>query len=600
MIDFIWSDVLQIVLFFAVLFLSVKPLGIFMSYVYQGERTFLNPVLGWLERTFYKISGVKPEEEMGWKAYAVHVSVFSAFCTLALYAILRCQAALPLNVAGMSAVSPELSFNTAISFITNTNWQSYGGESTMSYFAQMAGLGVQNFVSAAVGMAVMAAFVRGFARRNSKTIGNFWADFVRGSLYILLPLSIVYAFLLAGQGVVQTFKPYETVKLVESIHVDAQKDASGAETSPAQDVGTQTLAVGPVASQVAIKQLGTNGGGFFNVNSAHPFENPTPLSNFLEMLAIFLIPAACCYAFGHMAKDTRQGWSLLAVMTVICVPLMLACYSFEQGGNHFLASLDVDQQHSTMQGGGNMEGKETRFGIVNSTIWATATTSASNGSVNSMHDSYTPLGGLVPLLMMQFSEIIYGGVGCGLYGMAIYALITVFIAGLMVGRTPEYLGKKVQAYEMKMASIVLLVPLVCSLFGTALGVMTAAGQAGPLNSGSHGFSEILYAFSSAGNNNGSAFAGLTANTPFYNTALAWAMQLSRFWCMLPVLAIAGSMAAKNTVPVSSGTLPTHTPLFIILLTGVVVMVGVLTYVPALALGPIAEHLEMLNTLKQVK
>ena len=589
---------LQILLYFAVLFATVKPLGLFMSKVYQGERTFLSPVLGWLERGIYKVCFVKPDEEMTWKAYSWHVTIFSTVCFAALYAILRLQTQLPLNPAAMGEVTPDLSFDTAASFITNTNWQSYGGESTMSYFSQMVGLGVQNFVSAAVGMAVMAAFIRSFIRKNCATIGNFWADMVRGLVYILLPLSVVFAVFLAGQGVVQTFKPYTDAKLMESIHVDAQKDASGNVTQAAQTLTTQSIAVGPAASQIAIKQLGTNGGGFFNVNSAHPLENPTPLSNFVEMLAILLISAACCYTFGHMVKDTRQGWAILIVMTIICVPLMLFCFVQEQDGNpRFASAGNIDQAESALQPGGNMEGKEDRFGVVNSAIWATVTTGASNGSVNSMHDSFTPLGGLVPLLMIQFSEIIYGGVGCGLYGMLVYALITVFIAGLMVGRTPEYLGKKIQAYEMKMSSIVLLVPLLCTLFGTAVAVLTDAGKAGPPNPGAHAFSEILYAFSSAGNNNGSAFAGLSANTPFYNEALGLAMLFSRFWCMLPVLAIAGSLAAKNSVPPSAGTLPTHTPLFILLLTGVVVMVGVLTYVPSLALGPIADQFEMLKSLK---
>ena len=588
---------LQIFAFFVSLGVSVKPLGLYMAKVYQGDRTFMSVPLGWLERIFYKVGGLDPTEEMSWKKYSVHVTVFSTFCFAALYGILRLQTMLPLNPADMGQVTPDLSFNTAASFMTNTNWQSYGGESTMSYFSQMVGLGVQNFVSAAVGMAVMAAFIRSFIRKNSATIGNFWADMVRGLVYILLPLCLILAIFLVGQGVVQTFSPYAETSLVEKIHVDEQKDATGAVTQAAHDVETQTLAVGPAASQIAIKQLGTNGGGFYNVNSAHPFENPTPLSNLFEMLSILLISAACCYTFGHMVKDTRQGWALLVVMTIICIPLTIFCFMQEQGGNPLLTALGVDQLESAFQPGGNMEGKEARFGAVNSAIWATVTTSASNGSVNSMHDSFTPLGGLVPLLMMQFSEIIYGGVGCGLYGMVVYALITVFIAGLMVGRTPEYLGKKIQAYEMKMASIVLLVPLVCSLLGTAIAVLTEAGKAGPLNGGAHAFSEILYAFSSAGNNNGSAFAGLTANTPFYNTSLGWGMLFSRFWCMLPVLAIAGSLAGKNSVPPSTGTLPTHTPLFILLLTGVVVMVGVLTYVPALALGPIADHFQMLTAIK---
>ena len=579
---------IQILLFFGILFGAAKPLGTFMASVYQGNKTILSTPLGWLERLTYKICFVKPDEEMTWKQYATHVVVFSAVSMFALYAIMRLQASLPLNPANMGAVAPDLAFNTAISFVSNTNWQSYGGEATMSYFTQMVGLAMQNFVSAAVGMAVMAAVIRAFILKNSKTIGNFWVDMVRGLVYILLPLCLIFATVLVTQGVPQTFNAYTESQLLDPI--------AGAD---GKSVTTQNIAVGPVASQVAIKQLGTNGGGFFNVNSAHPLENPTPLSNFLQLLAILLIPAACCHAFGRMVNDARQGWALLAAMTVIFVPLFFFCLAQEQAGNPMLAKLgDINQAAYPLQSGGNMEGKEARFGIVNSTLWATATTAASNGSVNSMHDSYTPLGGLVPLLMMQFSEVIYGGVGCGLYGMLVYALITVFIAGLMVGRTPEYLGKKVQAYEIKMASLVLLAPLLATLLGAALAVVTEAGKAGVLNTGPHAFSEILYAFTSAGNNNGSAFAGLTAATPFYDTALGWAMLVSRFFCMLPVLAIAGSMAAKKSVPASSGTLPTHTPLFIALLAGVVVLVGVLTYVPALALGPVAEHLQILKSLAE--
>lgn len=565
------SDWIQITLYFAVLFALVKPLGLYMARVYGGEKTFMTPALRWLECGIYKVCGIDEKAETDWKAYAVHIIVFSALMLLGLYGILRFQDMLPFNPQKLSGASPDLSFNTAVSFVTNTNWQAYGGETTMSYFSQMAGLTIQNFISAAVGMAGLVALIRGFTRKESHTIGNFWIDMTRGVIYILLPLSIILAVMLASQGVVQSFKPYVEVQAIEQ--------------------GTQTIAVGPAASQVAIKQLGTNGGGFFNVNSSHPLENPTPLSNFLEMLAILLIPAALCYTFGYMARDTRQGWAVLAAMTVIFVPLFFFCAVQEKGGNPHLADLAALEQAA-----GNMEGKEARFGVVNSALWATATTAASNGSVNSMHDSYTPLGGLVPMLMMQFSEVIYGGVGCGLYGMLIYVLLTVFIAGLMVGRTPEYLGKKVQSFEIKMASVAMLVPLVAVLLGTAVAAVTAAGTAGPLNGGAQGFSEILYAFSSAGNNNGSAFAGLSANTPFYNTALGFAMLFSRFWCLLPVLAIAGSLAAKKSVPPSAGTLPTHTPLFIGMLAAVVVLIGVLTYVPALALGPVAEHFEMLKKL----
>jgi K+-transporting ATPase ATPase A chain len=592
----------QIALYFVVIFAAVKPLGLYMAKVYEGEKTFLSPAFTWLERGLYKVCGIDLKEEMSWKTYAVHTMVFSTVTMLALYAILRLQTHLPLNPASEGEVSPDLSFNTAASFVTNTNWQSYGGESTMSYFSQMVGLTLQNFVSAAVGMAVLIAMTRGFVRKSAKTIGNFWVDTTRTIVHILLPLSIVFAVILASQGVVQTFKPYVEAQMMEKLHVDEQKDASGKVTQPAQDLTSQSIAVGPVASQVAIKQLGTNGGGFFNVNSAHPFENPTPLSNFLEMLAILLIPAALCYTFGYMVRDTRQGWVILIAMTVILLPLLVFGTVQEQNGNPRLASIvtasgaTIDQSASAMQPGGNMEGKESRFGIANSTIWAAVTTAASNGSVNSMHDSYTPLGGAVPLLMIQFSEVIFGGVGSGLYGMLIYVLMTVFIAGLMVGRTPEYLGKKVQAYEIKMVSIAVLVPLVTTLIGTAIAVLTEAGKAGVENAGAQGFSEILYAFTSAGNNNGSAFAGLTANTPFYNIALGIAMLFSRFWCLLPVLAIAGSLAAKKATPQSAGTLPTHTPLFVALLAGVVVMVGVLTYIPADALGPVVEHFEMLKNI----
>jgi len=585
----------QIALYFVVVLAAVKPLGLYMAKVYEGEKTFLSFGFGWLERGLYKMSGIDPKEEMSWKAYAIHTMVFSTVTMLALYALLRLQTHLPFNPAGEGEVSPDLSFDTAASFVTNTNWQSYGGESTMSYFSQMVGLTLQNFVSAAVGMAVLIAMTRGFVRKSVKTIGNFWVDTTRSIVYILLPLSVVFAVILTSQGVVQTFKPYVDAQMMEKLHVDEQKDASGKVTAPAQDLTSQSIAVGPVASQVAIKQLGTNGGGFFNANSAHPFENPTPLSNFLEMLAIILIPAALCYTFGYMVRDTRQGWGILVAMTVILLPLLVFGTVQEQNGNPRLAS-NIDQSVSATQPGGNMEGKEARFGIANSTIWAAVTTAASNGSVNSMHDSYTPLGGAVPMLMIQFSEVIFGGVGSGLYGMLIYVLMTVFIAGLMVGRTPEYLGKKVQAYEIKMVSIAVLVPLVTTLVGAAVAVLTDAGKAGVENAGAQGFSEILYAFTSAGNNNGSAFAGLTANTPFYNVALGIAMLFSRFWCLLPVLAIAGSLAAKKATPQSAGTLPTHTPLFVALLAGVVVMVGVLTYIPADALGPVVEHFEMLKNL----
>ena len=579
---------LQLLFYFAVLVVCVKPLGLFMARVYSGERTFLTPLLGWLERGCYRLAGIDAEQDMSWQHYAKAMLGFSVVSFLGLYGLLRLQNMLGLNPAAMTAVTPDLSFNTAVSFITNTNWQSYGGESTMSYLSQMLGLTVQNFLSAGVGMAVLIAMIRGFARKQAQGLGNFWADLVRGTLYILLPLSLLFALLLASQGVVQTFGAYVDAPLVEAT------TATDATTKAVTPVTTQSIAVGPVASQIAIKQLGTNGGGFFNVNSAHPFENPTPFSSFLELLAILLIPASLCYTFGRMVGDTRQGWAVLAAMTLIFIPFQLFDTMAEQGGNPKFTTLQIDQSASDAQAGGNMEGKETRFGITNSTLWAAATTAASNGSVNAMHDSFTPLGGLVPLILIQFGEVIYGGVGSGLYGMLIFVIVAVFIAGLMVGRTPEYLGKKINAFDVKMASIAVLAPHLAVLIGTAIAVLTEAGRAGVLNPSAQGFGEILYAFSSAGNNNGSAFAGLTANTPFYNTALGLAMLFGRYFVMIPVLAIAGSLAAKNTVPVSAGTLPTTTPLFVMILIGIVVMVGVLTFVPALALGPVAEHFNLIK------
>ncbi len=562
---------IQIVLFMVVLLALAKPLGSFMAKVYQGERTFLDRVLGPIERFIYRISGIDPKEEMDWKVYAIAMLAFNVLGLLFVYALQRLQHILPLNPQGLGAVSADSSWNTAISFASNTNWQGYGGEVTMSYLTQMLGLSVQNFVSAAAGMAVLVAFIRGITRHTTKSIGNFWVDLTRSTLYILLPLSIVLALALVSQGVVQTFSEYKTV--------------NGLQTT-----AEQNLPLGPAASQIAIKQLGTNGGGFFNVNSAHPFENPTPFSNFLEMLAILLIPASLCYTFGKMVGDTRQGWTLLIVMTIIFVALLSVAVWSEQGGNPAFAALGIDQTQTNINPGGNMEGKEVRFGIVNSALWATATTAASNGSVNSMHDSYMPLGGLVTMWLMQLGEIIYGGVGSGLYGMLAFVIIAVFVSGLMVGRTPEYLGKKIEAYEMKMASIMILIPVFVVLTGTAVALMSEAGRATIYNPSTHGFSEVLYAFSSAGNNNGSAFAGLGANTPFYNTILGFAMLIARYWLAIPALAIAGSLASKKKVPAGAGTLPTHTPLFIAWLIGVIVIVGALSFLPALALGPIVEHL----------
>jgi potassium-transporting ATPase potassium-binding subunit len=561
----------QIALYLAVLLLAVKPLGAYMARVYEGAPTFLDRVLGPVERVLYRLAGVRRDDEMDWRTYTVALLAFNALGFLAAYSLQRLQSTLPFNPQHLGPVSSDLAFNTAVSFATNTNWQAYGGETTLSYFTQAAALTVQNFVSAATGMSVLVALIRGIVRRSAGTIGSFWVDLTRGTLYILLPLSLVFALVFVSQGVVQTFHPYAHVALVEN-HAD------------------QTLALGPAASQVAIKQLGTNGGGFFNANSAHPFENPTPLSNFLELLAILLIPAALCYTFGKMVKDTRQGWAILAAMTVVFVVLLVPAVAFEARGNPRLAAAGADQRGTALQSGGNMEGKEVRFGIASSALWAAATTAASNGSVNSMHDSYTPLGGLVPLLLIQIGEVIYGGVGSGLYGMLMVAIVAVFVAGLMVGRTPEYLGKKIEAYEMKMASLTILAPNAAVLIGAAIAVATAAGRVGVANPGPHGFTEILYAFSSAANNNGSAFGGLAANTPFYNVALGVAMLVGRYWIIVPVLALAGSLARKKLVPPGPGTLATHTPLFVVLLVGTVVLVAALTHLPGLALGPIVEHL----------
>jgi K+-transporting ATPase ATPase A chain len=570
---------LQLVLYLVVLLALAKPLGSYMARVYQGEGTLLHRVLGPVERLIYRVAGVRADSETDWKTYAVAMLIFNFLGLAALYLLQRLQAALPLNPMGLGPVTPDSSWNTAVSFATNTNWQGYGGEVTMAYLVQMAGLTVQNFVSAAAGMAVLVALIRGIVRHTAKTIGNFWVDLTRTTLYILLPLALVLSLALVSQGVVQTLRPYATATLLQST-----TDADGAA------VTEQVLAVGPAASQIAIKQLGTNGGGFFNVNSSHPFENATPLSNFLEMLAILLISAGLCYMYGKMVGDTRQGWAILAAMTVVFVLLLGLAVGSEQGGNPTLTALGVDQRASPLQPGGNMEGKEARFGIANSALWATATTAASNGSVNSMHDSYTPLGGLVPMWMMQLGEIIYGGVGSGLYGMLAFVIVAVFVAGLMVGRTPEYLGKKIEAYEMKMASLMILIPVLVVLGGTAIAALSPAGKATVWNPAAHGFSEILYAFSSAGNNNGSAFAGLGANTPFYNTALGFAMLFARYWLAIPALAIAGSLVRKKHVPAGAGTLPTHTPLFIAWLIGVIVIVGALSFIPALSLGPIVEHL----------
>jgi K+-transporting ATPase ATPase A chain len=591
----------QVLLYFVVLLGLSKPLGWYMARVYEGSPCGLDRIFSPMERLIYRLCKINPAEDMTWKTYAVGMLLFNAAGMFVLYALQRVQGLLPLNPAGLAMVGPDLAFNTAASFASNTNWQSYGGETTLSYLTQMLGLTVQNFVSAATGMAILVALIRGLVRRNAQTIGNFWVDLTRSLLYILLPLSLVWSLILVSQGVVQTFSEYTVASLTQPVtydepvvYADGQPvlNEQGKPRTETAKTMVQVLAVGPAASQIAIKQLGTNGGGFFNVNSAHPFENPTPLANFLEMLALLLIPAALCYTFGAMVGDTRQGWTLLAVMTMILVAFLSLALWAEQRGNPLLDLLGVDQAAGSSQAGGNMEGKETRFGIVNSVLWASATTAASNGSVNSMHDSYTPLGGLVPLFLMQFGEVVFGGVGSGLYGMIVFAIIAVFIAGLMVGRTPEYLGKKIEPYEMKMASLLILIMPIIVLGLTAVAVLTEAGTSSRLNPGAHGFSEILYAYTSQGNNNGSAFAGLNANTPFYNITGGLAMLISRFWLAVPTLALAGALARKKGIPVGPGTLPTHTPLFAVLLIGVIIMVGALTFLPALALGPVVEELIM--------
>ena len=558
---------MQLVVYLAVLLALAWPLAKLIDAVMAGRFALGRR----LESPLFRMAGVRPEQESGWLRYTTGLLIFNGLGVLAVYALQRLQGVLPFNPQAFGAVSPDSAFNTAISFVTNTNWQGYGGESTMSYLTQMLALTVQNFLSAATGIVVVVALVRGFTRHSAQAIGNVWADLARVTLWILLPLSFVFALVLASQGVIQNLSPYAEAKTLEA-------------------GSTQTIAMGPVASQLAIKMLGTNGGGFFNANSAHPFENPTPLTNFLQMLSIFSIPAALCFVFGRMAGDLRQGWAVLAAMTLLFVAFVIPATVFEQQGNPTLAALGVDQAATATQPGGNMEGKEARFGIAASTLFATITTAASCGAVNSMHDSYTPLGGLVPLVLIQLGEVVFGGVGSGLYGMLVFAIMAVFIAGLMIGRTPEYLGKKIEAHEMKMVSIAILVTPLLVLVGTAVAVVAEPGRAGILNPGSHGFSEVLYGLSSAANNNGSAFAGLSANTSFYNVLLAVAMWFGRFGVIVPVLAIAGSLAAKKRIAATEGTLPTHGPLFVVLLIGTVLLVGLLNYVPSLALGPVVEHL----------
>jgi K+-transporting ATPase ATPase A chain len=589
------SSWIQIGLFLAVLFTFAWPLGHYLANVFEGQLTQRFVWLSNFEHRFYRFIGADPAEDMTWWHYAVAILLFNVLGVFVTYGLQRLQSGLPLNPEAFEAVPPDLAFNTAISFVTNTNWQSYGGESTMSYLTQMLALTVQNFTSAATGIAIVIALIRGFMRRNAAGIGNAWIDLSRSIFYVLLPLSFVFALILVSQGAIQNFKPYQDVKLLEPLEYTVpKKDLNGL---PLQDdqgnvimetikTDQQSIAMGPVASQEAIKLLGTNGGGFFNANSAHPFENPTPLTNFLEMISILLIPTALCFAFGQMVGDQRQGWAIVAAMTVLFIMMATVALWSESHSNPLITQLGVDG--ST----GNLEGKETRFGVISSALFATVTTAASCGAVNSMHDSYLPLGGLIPMWLMMLGEVVFGGVGSGLYGMLIFAVLAVFLSGLMIGRTPEYLGKKIEAFEMKMVSIAILVLPMLVLSGTAIAVVTEIGKAGIANPGAHGFSEVLYAFTSAANNNGSAFAGLSANSPFYNTLLAVAMWFGRFGPIIPILAIAGKLAAKPKLAVTSGTMPTHGPLFVVLLISTVLIIGALNYIPALALGPIVEHLQL--------
>ncbi|VWB65791.1 ATPase [Burkholderia lata] len=594
------NNLFQTALFVVVLLAAAVPVARYLSAVMDGSSRVVR-VFGPLERALYRIAGVDAGTEMNWKQYAVATIAFNALGALFLYGLLRLQGFLPGNPQQFGAMTVDGAFNTAVSFVTNTNWQDYTPEQTVSYLTQMLGLTVQNFLSAATGIVVVIALIRGFARHTAQTIGNFWVDLTRVTMYVLVPMSMIIAALLMSQGVIQNMKSYQDVPVLQAStyaapKLDAQgnplKDDKGNAVTVPTPLTKQTLAMGPVASQEAIKMLGTNGGGFFNANSAHPYENPTPFANFLQIFSILIIPAALALVFGRMIGDRRQGIAVLAAMTVAFVLAIGFEVSAEQGGNPTLAALHVDQSTNALQPGGNMEGKETRFGIAQTGIFTVATTAASCGAVDTMHDSLTPLGGLVPMLLMQLGEVIYGGVGSGLYGMLVFALLAVFVAGLMIGRTPEYVGKKIEAYEMKMVSIVVLLTPLLVLVGTSIAVLADAGKAGIANPGPHGFSEILYAFSSAANNNGSAFAGLTVGTPFYNWMTAIAMWFGRFGTIVPVLAIAGSLAAKKRIAVTSGTLPTHGPLFVVLLLGTVLLVGALTYVPALALGPGVEHLMM--------
>jgi K+-transporting ATPase ATPase A chain len=568
------NAIVQVGLFFIIVTLISVPLGLYMARVFSDEKTFLDPVLKPVEKLIYRVCGIHPATEMTWWEYAISMLLFSMVGMLLLYAIERLQQLLPFNPQAMGAVAPDLAFNTAASFTTNTNWQAYGGESTMSYFTQMAGLAFHNFVSAASGIAIAIAVIRGFIRKSAKTIGNFWFDMTRATLWVLLPISIVFALVLVWQGVPQNLSAYTNVQTLEG--------------------AKQVIGQGPVASQEIIKELGTNGGGFFNANSAHPYENPTPLTNLLEMIAIFAIGGALTHTFGKMVGDRRQGWALFATMGLLFFMGVTPAIWAEQKGNTQFTAMGLNQHHSATQSGGNMEGKEVRYGIVNSALWATITTDTSCGAVNAMHDSFTPLGGLVPLVNMQIGEIIFGGVGSGLYGMLVMAVLSVFIAGLMVGRTPEYLGKKIEAREMKLAMLFILIFPTVILLPAGVAMVTKAGLAGISNPGPHGFSQVLYAFTEASANNGSAFGGLNANAPFYNFILGFVMLFGRFMMKIPILALAGSLAAKKTVPSSAGTFPTDGPIFVILLVGVIIIVAALTFFPADALGPIVEHLSMVR------
>ncbi len=578
-----FNGIAQIGIYLAALLILAKPLGIFMARVYQREPTFLDPIVGPIERLIYRLGKVNPDQEMDWKDNAAAMLLFNFAGLVLVYALQRFQQFLPLNPQGFGSVSPDSSFSTAVSFATNTNWQGYSGETTMTYLTQMMGMTVQNFLSAATGMAVLTLFIRGIARHSAKTLGNFWVDMTRSTLYILLPLSIILALVTVEQGVVQNFSSYVSASLLQPTNDTANTK-----------VTEQVIATGPVASQLAIKHLGTNGGGFFNANASHPYESPTPLTDFLLTLAETIIALGLCHTFGKMVRDGRQGWALSAAMMIILTAAIMLAYYAESAGNPKLQALGIDQHTTSMNPGGNMEGKEVRFGIAKSALFATVTTATSCGAVNSMHDSFTPLGGMVPLVMMHLGEVALGGVGSGLYGMLVFVIVAVFVAGLLVGRTPEYLGHKIETYDMKMAALLILIMPMAVLAFTAIAVATDVGKAAIANPGPHGFSEILYIFTSQANNNGSAFAGVSVNTPFYNIMGGLAMLIGRYWLAVPTLALAGSLVGKKLVPPSEGTLPTHVPLFIFWLIAVILIVGALNFIPALALGPIVEHFMMVQ------